>query len=164
MATKLSVQHQLSLNWSWEDTLDLGKIKDSSQYSKTLQYTDGTAAGQAQKIWHDQRDLAAGGNEELDLQALARTVFGDSAQVVFSAIKSLLIEVTNGTGPLRLGGAATNPWQGPLSSGGTLDVGSGDIFFQSNQNGWSVSATAKQLKLENLGSDQLTYRIILVGH
>ena len=75
-----------------------------------------------------------------------------------------MISRKESAGNLIIGGASTNPWPGPFSSAShTLRVVPGGVLLVAHPNaGWSVSASAKNLKLA-AESGSVTYDLILVG-
>ena len=70
MADTLAVDIKTSLSWSFQDQLSLATLFDVSKLEYATSLSDGTGANQADKLWHDQRTLAAVPNEDLDLTNL----------------------------------------------------------------------------------------------
>ena len=80
-------------------------------------FADGTAAGQANKIWQDTMPLTDGGNVSLDLAPTPAS--GLSGAVTFTAVKGILIwaPATNTTN-ITLTGTFQSGWGDPLKPGG----------------------------------------------
>src|SRR5688572_4302932 len=91
MADTLAVDIKASLVWLFQDAIDLTVVSDSSKLEYAESLADGTAADQADKLWHDQRTVAAGANDDLDLTALVNTIFGSTVTINLVKVKALLI-------------------------------------------------------------------------
>lgn len=129
---------------------------------------NGTGAGQADRIFHDQRTLAASATEDLDLAGVLTDSFG--ATVTFVRIKGLLVAASAAnTNNVVLGAAAANPWATLLGATGTLIVRPGTVLAlfagQADATGYAVTAgTGDLLKIANsAGGTGVTYDIALLG-
>jgi hypothetical protein len=117
--------------------------------SKTL--SDGTGAGQANKVYVDDFTIAASGTLDFDLAGSLVDVLG--VPVVFTAIKEILIVAADGNTNNVVMGPGTSPFLGPL--GGTtptVSVVPGGHLKLSNPSaaGWPVAAgSADILRLAN---------------
>lgn len=107
---------------------------------QVLQFADGTAAGQADILFADERSIAASANDDLDLAGALASAFG--ATIAAAELVALLVinrpkdpaaaaNVSNitlglGSNPFLgfLGG--TNPTLGPIRPGGMLLLACGD--------------------------------------
>ncbi len=150
-------------------TLDLGTASAQLSKAYTVDLANGTAAGQADRTFHDQRTLAASANEDLDLAGVLVDAFG--ATLTFARIKALIVSAAAGnTNNVIVGGAASNQflsWVGAgtntvtLRPGATLALvaGSADAV------GYAVTAaTGDLLRIANsAGSTSVTYDIAIVG-
>ena len=168
MPPVLSLDLRASLTWLLQDALDLSTITDVSKLEYAASLTSGIGSGQADRIWHDERTLAASAVDELVLSALESSVFGNDVEVALAKVKALLIVVTTTTAgtELTLGDAAADAWVGPFNSAGDrLKLGpDAALFLVDKQSGWSVGAgTSDVLKIANTGSVEATYRIVIVG-
>lgn len=130
----------------------------------------GTASGQVNLIVAQDRTLAASSSETLDLYGSTTPladIFG--ANALFRHIKYIAIYIVSGgdVNGLSIGGAASNPFLGPL--GGTtptLLVYPNGPGFQVGEPtaGWAVTTSAGQLKLANESSSvSVTYRLVIGG-
>ncbi len=168
MADTLSVDVKTSLEWLFQDVDELTTISDTSKLAFKHSFADGTAADQADILWYDERTVAIAANDDLDLTALTRTVFGSVLTVNFAKIKSLLIVNTQAAAgeDLTIGAAASNAWTGLFGgSAHTLDVPADSSALLINRNtGWSVvDSSSDVLRIANSGTADITYRIALVG-
>ena len=168
MSDTLTTELKLSLVWQFQDALDLATVLDNSQlnYHKTL--ANGTASDQADKIWHDQRTLAAGAHEDLVLSALPRALFDNALTIALAKVKAImLVNTAIGAGQeLVVGGAAADEWIGPFAaSGNKLAVPADSCMVLVNKkSGWAVAAgSADQLRIANAGSGSITYDIVILG-
>ena len=168
MSDTLSVDVKTSLEWLFQDVDDLTTISDTSKLAYKHSFVDGTAADQADVLWYDERTIANGANDDLDLTALTRTVFGSVLTVHFAKVKSLLIvnTATAAGEDLTLGAADSNAWTGPFGAAThTLAVpADSSALLVNRKNGWSVAdGLSDVLRVANSGTANITYRIALVG-
>lgn len=129
-------------------------------------YSNGTGANQCDKEFHDERTLAAGTPEELDLAGALTNGFGET--VTFAKIKSIWIEFLTETAgyTLEVGGAALNAFATMFGDAtDKLVIGAGGHFYNSSPiDGFAVTAaTADLLKINNPNAGEITYKIILTG-
>lgn len=136
--------------------------------TKKVALASGTGAGQADRIYHAQRTLAASATEDLDLAGVLLDVFG--AQITFAKIKGMVVSAAAGNANnVVLGAAATNPWTALLGATGTLVVRPGAVIGlaagAADAAGYAVVATTGDLlKVANsAGGSSVTYDIVLVG-
>jgi hypothetical protein len=169
MPDTLSLEIKASVNWLFEETLDLSTLTDSSKLEYSQALADGTGSNQADKIWHDTRTLAASANDDLDLTALTQTVHGSTVTISFARLKAIFIYNTATTAGEDLvldssvtGGILT-PFNG--SSASKLEVAAASPLLLANQGeGWAVTAsTADILRITNDGVGSIDYKIVLVG-
>lgn len=167
MADTLTTDVSFALRWSFVAGLNLGNVIDSNRLSYSETLANGSGSSQAQKVWHDERTLAAGATETLDLNALTNSAFGGTVTVNFSTVKFLAIVVTTAsTGYLQIGGAASNEWYAPFAAAGDkVKVGPDSLLVLSEKvSGWTVTnGSADSLKIDNPSAVSVTYRIVIVG-
>jgi hypothetical protein len=169
MADTLSVELKASLAWLFQDVIDLTTISDSSKldYSKSL--ADGVGDDQADKLWGDERTVAAGANDDLDLTALVNTIFGSAVTMSLAKVKALLIVnlATTAGDELRIDSSVANAWKAPFNGSATsqVEIGPDSALLLSNKkDGWAVTAgTGDVLRIANPGANPITYRIVVVG-
>jgi len=143
-------------------------LSEDLETSFTLAF--GTGSGQANHVVRQDRQLAAGASETLDLFAGLTDIFG-VASTGFTNLKYLKIEQvanpsgTNGSG-LTIGNAAADQfvgWFGAAAHTHALEYG-GMPYVAGSAGGKTVSNTVKNLKITNAdGSNAITYRITAIG-
>ena len=132
-----------------------------------LLYSTGTGAGQADRIFHDQRTVAPSGTDDLDLAGVLLDVFG--ATVTFARIKAITIAAAAGnTNNVVIGAAASNQfatWAGAATH--TVNVRPGGFFTiaVTDATAYAVTAgTGDLLRIANSGAGtSITYDVILIG-
>lgn len=127
----------------------------------------GTGSGQADLFVLREKTLTAGASATYDLYTGTDLpdVFGDTA--AFRKLKEVVIWVSSGgdASGVRIGGAASNPTLMNFAdaSDKALIFPSGLPFVAGSPAGFTVSAGAANLKVENLGAVSVTVRVWLAG-
>lgn len=174
----LSTSLRLIVGATLQGSGDLSTPEDKLNYTFSDSLADGALIDQADEIWHDQRTVDAGVDDDLDLAGVLTNALGDT--VTFAKIKAIILENTSVTAGdnLRIGGgeadAGTNAFDTWLDeAGGAADgginqviVGPGGCFclFNPSLAGYGVTAgTADILRIANTTASNITYNIILIG-
>jgi hypothetical protein len=145
---------------------DTGTASYPSLVTRTLQWTSGTGASQADKLWTDIRTLTASATEDLDLAGSLPDALGGS--VVFATIKAVRVYADAGnTNDVQLTRPASNGVPLFLAAGDGIALGPDQEFF------WHVgagagktvtAATGDLLTITNsAGSTSVTYTIEIIG-
>ena len=169
MADTLAMELKTSLTWLFQDTTDLATISDSSKLEYAKSFSDGVTDGQADKLWHDQRAVAAGANDDLDLTDLSQTLFGGSFAISLAKVKAILIVNVSAIAgeDLLVGAAASNAWGGPFDGSQTARVSvpaDSALLLLNKHDGWAVTnSSADILRIANDGVGAITYKIVIVG-
>lgn len=126
---------------------------------------NGTAANQANNIYVDAFSLLTGANVSIDLAGSLVNPLNEA--VVFTAVKTILIEAdATNTTDLTVGNG-TNPFVGPFGAGAhTLTIPPGGCVLLHNPSaaGWPVVAgTGDVLKITNASGATATGRITIIG-
>ena len=167
MATALIAAIKASVSASYANSQEFGSVAQDLKYSAAHAFTDGTGADQAQKLFTDQRTLAASANESLDLAGGLTDAFG--ATLTLTKVKAILVKAAAGnTNNVVVGGAASNAFTGPFGDASdTVAVKPGGtvMFVAPDANGYAVTAgTGDLLKVANSGAGTgVTYDIVIVG-
>lgn len=145
---------------------DLGQASADLGAGVALKLASGFAAGQADRIWADERTLAASASEDIDLAGVLADVFG--AGLSFAKVKAILVVAAGANpGDVIVGGAASNGFVGPFGAAAhTVAVKPGGAFLAADATaGWAVTAgTGDLLKVANAsGAGAATYKIIVLG-
>lgn len=155
----------LLLNITHTKDLDLNTPRDVINSTRGASLADGTGANQADALWHDNRTLADGANETIDLHdGTLEDAFGDA--VTLDKLKAIYIKNNSTEANLFIGGAAATQLGLFADVSDVLKLPPGGDFFMSapDANGIDVS-TNSDLKLEHdgTGTASLTYDIIVIG-
>lgn len=160
---------ELNISADLQSAMDLAvaRVPLLKTYSTIL--ATGTGAGQADKVWHDQRTLAASATEDLDLAGGLTDALG--AAVSFAKIKALIISAAAGnTNNVVVGGVAAglSTILQPQTTG-LLVVRPGATFAvfagAADATGYAVTATtADLLHLANSAAGtSVTFDIVIIG-
>lgn len=166
MTTSFRSTLMTQLGWTWRDEQDRAVVTDTNRWSWQAALNEGTEAGEANALWYAVgKTLPSGASTEWLLDALARQLFGKTVVHAFASVKALWLANRNeSAGILAIGGATSNPWVGPFSPANSMvRLSPGGVLFVVHPGtGWSVSSSAKAVKLA-AESGSVTYDIILVG-
>jgi len=145
---------------------DLGNPIAPVALEKIITIAAGTdALGKADILWADTRTLAASATENLDLAGALAGLLGTT--ITAAEITAIVIAADSGnTNDVVVFGAASNPFNGPLS--GTtpkLTLGPDDLALVTSKKGWAVTAgTGDIILVANSSSGTaVTYTIVLFG-
>ncbi len=148
--------------------LDLTTTTDPLQFRRAVTLGSGTAAGQADKVFHDRRTLAASATEDLDLAGVLLDVYG--AAITFARVKGIFISAAAANvNNVIVGAASATQWATLLNATGTITLRPGASFGAmsgaADGTGWAVTAgTGDLLKVANsAGSTSVEYDIVIVG-
>jgi hypothetical protein len=164
----LSSKLQISAVADYATTLDLAEARSTMTKVYQSILTNGTGAGMADKVFHDQRTLTASSNEDLDLAGVLLDPLGGT--LTFARIKGLIVAASaNNANNVVVGAAASNAWATLLGATHTLTLRPGAMFAafagQADATGWAVTAgTGDLLRVTNsAGVTSVTYDIIIIG-
>ena len=169
MADALTVSLSCSLDWLFNEALDLSTVSDSHRFKWAKDWTDGTGTGNANLIWHYQGSIAAGSHAH-DLIALPQTFYGTGATFNFDRIKALIIVNTSTTAGDDIYLDQTNTgddWDtnAPWSSGTQLDIPADSFVFFADQygSGWNPSSANSVINIDYDGAGTIIYKLIVIG-
>lgn len=171
LAVSVTTEHTKAFDLTTNASVKLSKI-----YQAVL--ASGTAVGQADLVFHDQRMLTASSSEDLDLAGVLSDAFG--ASLTYIRVKGLIIAalgVTNADGVVTtpntnnvvVGAASSNAWAALLNATGTVTLRPGAIAAfiagATDATGYAVTGgTGDLLKVANsAGGSSVTYDIIVIG-
>ncbi|MFI1942056.1 hypothetical protein ACH44C_33600 [Streptomyces purpureus] len=147
---------------------DLTTTADALDFVRGVHLESGTGAGKADRVFHDQRTLAASATETLDLAGVLTDVYG--AAITFARVKFIAISAASGnTNNVIVGANASNDWVGLLNAAGTITLRPGASFAamsgSADATGMAVTAgTGDLIKVANsAGSTSVTYDVVIVG-
>jgi hypothetical protein len=170
MADTLAVDIKASLSWLFSEALDLSSINDNGKLDYAQSLTDGVGADQADVLFHDQRTVGNGANDDLDLTALSHSIYGSAVAFSFAKVKGILVInlSTTASDVLRVGGAGAGAaFATPFNGSDTAQVevpADGCLLLVNKKNGWTVTGgTGDVLRIQNPGGAAINYRIVIVG-
>jgi hypothetical protein len=170
MPDTLAVDIKASFSWLFSEALNLNSVNDNGKLEYAQSLTDGVSADQADLIFHDQRSVGGGTNEDLDLTALVHSIYGSIVTYNFAKVKAILVVnlSTTAADVLRVGGAgAGSAFATPFNGSATAQVelpADGCLLLVSRKNGWAVTpGTGDVLRIQNPGGSAIAYRIAIVG-
>lgn len=150
----LSANVKVSINATLTKTADFESASSAIAHALSLAFTDGVAAGNADRIFKDTRTLAASATEDLDLSSTLTNIYGEA--VAFADVRAILITAAaantnnvNVTRPAANGlplflaasdGIAIRPggaflWVAPDATGIPVTAGTGDLLTITNSAG-----------------------------
>lgn len=146
---------------------DLGTARFPLTYDKSTNMPNGTAAGQADLMWSDQRTLAPSASESLDLAGTLVGALGNT--LTFARVKAIVIRAADGnTNDLLVGGAASNgfaSWVGDPTDKVKIKPGGMLVLVAPGATAYPVTAgTGDQLQVANSAAGtSVAYDVILIG-
>jgi hypothetical protein len=167
MTTSFTGSVKVGVTGTLTNSIDIGSVAQSINYSQNYSLANGTSANQANMVWLDTRTLTASSTEDLDLAGGLSDAFGNT--VTFTRIKAIIISASSAnTNNVVVGGDGTAAFVNWVSDatdklvvrpGGTLCLVSPD------STAYAVTATtADILQVANsAGSTSVTYDIVLIG-
>lgn len=149
-------------------TTELTTPTDRLTFQRGVHLSSGTGAGAADRVFRDQRTLAASASETLDLAGVLTDAFGTA--ITFARLKFIAISAASGnTNSVIVGANASNDWVGLLNAAGTITLRPGATFCAmsgvTDATGMAVTAgTGDLIKVANSGAGtSVTYDVVIVG-
>lgn len=162
----LTTKLLLDLDADYTSPLDLSTTINSLGFTRQINLASGTGAGQADKIWHDERTLTASSSEDLDLAGSLVDAFG--VTLTFARIKGVVVYASPANTNNVVIGNVTNGiigWFGAATH--TISVRPGGLFtiFATDATAYAVTAsTADLLHVANSGAGTgVTYDVAVIG-
>lgn len=151
---------------TYTGTNALGSVVFTFDEQKDYQFSQGTALGQADKVYAASNTLAASATANLDLAGSLLDPFG--ATLTFGHVNVIRIEASaSNVNDVCFGGAASNGFVGPFADPTDVTcVKPGGVLMLVNPGvGWAVTAgTGDLLKTANSGGTTgVTYKILIIG-
>lgn len=168
----LDTQAAISLTANQTGAQDLATVSAPVSIARQFFLANGTGAGQADKIWHDRRNLGPSTGESLDLAGTGLLDPITQAVLTFVRIKGLYVaSLSANLNDISVGANVVNGWAaliGPTgASGGTVTLKPGAAFmaFTTDATGWPVTAgTGDLLRVINLaGTNSVDYDVVVIG-
>lgn len=162
----LSANVKVSINATQTKTADFESASSAISHALSVAFSDGVAAGQANRIWKDTRTLAASATEDLDFSGALLDIFGDA--VVFADIRAILITAdAANTNNVNVTRPASNGLPIFLAASDGIAVRPGGAFLYVAQDTTAIPVTAGTGDLLTLtnssGTTGVTYSITVIG-
>lgn len=166
MVTSLQSQLIVEVAAAYRNILDLGTPADLFTKRARTAFADGTGANAADRMFHDQRTIAASGTEDLDLAGSLSSPFG--ATLTFVELRLVLVTAAaTNTNNVRLSRPASNGVPLFLAASDGIDVPPGGTFLWACPADGKVTVTAGTgdlLTVANSSSGTaVTYDIVIIG-
>lgn len=163
MSTALSGRDEITLKTTVLTTGNDSVAKDAYRTGTALcptfdqTWIAGTAANCAQKHYHDALTIAAGGSTTIDLS---------SVESGFTKVRRIVLRLRSPSAGVKIvvGNAASNPFAPWLSTVTVTEDVAGVLYRRSEVDGWSVSGSAKNIKIANPGGSQVIVDVSIVGY
>lgn len=145
---------------------DLSAPEDRLLLNKRFSFTEGTANGQADVMFHDTRTLAASATENLDLAGALSNAFGNTVTMA-EAVLLYIEAAADNVNDVEVGPGASNGLLGPFKDASDrIKIAPGKAaLFMAGAAGWAITAgTGDILFVGNGGSgSSVTYKIVVAG-
>lgn len=167
MPTGLTATLGVALQALFTNTVDVGSASYPVNFSPSIPFTDGAGANQVNKLFSDQRTLAASATEDLDLNGTLLDVFGNAFSP--TKIKGIIIFADAGnTNDVIVGGASANQFASMFGAAThTVKIQPGGFLALATPSaaGYALTAgTGDLLKIANsAGGSAVTYTILVIG-
>lgn len=162
----LSGSIKVAANFTQTKTADFETASSAIALALSTAFTDGVAAGNADRIFKDTRTLTASATEDLDFSGSLTDIYG--ASVVFADIRAILItaDATN-TNNVNVQRATANgvPLFLAALDGVAIRPGGGFLLMCPDATAVAVTAgTGDLLTITNsAGSTSVSYSIVVIG-
>lgn len=164
-AATLRARVAVHINATLTQTLDLVTADAPLVQQPFLDLTNGTGANQANVVWSDDRSLATGTTEDIDLVGGGLTdAFG--ATVAPARLRTVLIvsSASNTTNLTLFGDANSVPLLNTAATTVTLKPGGFYLYTDPSTAGTVVTAgTGDIIQVANAAGATATYRIVILG-
>lgn len=144
---------------------DVGRNQLDIDFPSEIALANGTTTGKADRIFSDQRTLAASAAENLDLAGSLTNALGEA--VVFAKIKAIYVRAADGNTNNVVVGNVANGFVGPFGAATeSVAIPPGGAFLAAAPKaGWPVTAnTADLIKIANSGAGSaVIFDLVIVG-
>lgn len=166
MATNLKAMFTAQIDAIYKNVLDLGTPTDNLSKKTKIEMSNGTGAGAADLLFHDQRTIAASSSEDLDLAGGLTSPFG--VALTFVEVRGILITAASGnTNNVRLSRPASNGVPLFLAASDGIDIPPGGLFAWACPADGKVTVTAGTGDLITVANSSsgtpVTYDVIILG-
>lgn len=156
----------VGLTATYTSALDLTTASAPVNYQRQFTLSEGAGLNAANKIWSDNRTIAASGTDDLDVAGVLTDPFG--ASITLARIKGIFVFASSANSNNVVVGAGTNPITTIM--GGTTPTiivrpGGMLALWAPDATAYTVTAaTADILRIANSGAGtSVNYDIVLIG-
>lgn len=148
------------------NALDLTTVSAPLNMTKQITLQDGTGLNSANRIWHDERTIAASGTDDLDLAGVLLDPFG--VAISLARVKGILVAASSGNANNVVVGAGSNPlinWMTGTTPAVVVRPNGLFVILAPDATGYAVTAgTGDILRIANSGAgSSVTYQIVVIG-
>lgn len=166
MTTSLKTVITAQIDATLSNLLDLSTATDPLSEKAKLTWTNGTAADKADRIFHDQRTIAASSNEDIDLAGSLSGAFGST--LTFVELRALMVKASSSnTNNVVVARASSNGVPLFSAASDAIIVPPGGVFLWACGADGKVAVTAGTGDLINISNSSsgtsVTYDIVIVG-
>lgn len=161
----LNTRLELKLASELTAAFDLASGLVPLSFARNFNWPSGTAADQADTIFHDRRTIAASGSDDLDLAGSLTNSFGAAA--TFADVRLILVAAaSSNTNNVIVGGDANALLFGGAAAH-TVTIRPGGLFLLAARDATAYAVTASTgdiLQIANsAGSTEVVYDIVIIG-
>lgn len=165
-AATLTANWNLEVSQVYSNVLDLSTVSSAQPYKKSLAFSSGTGANQADRIFTDTRTIAASTTEDLDIRGTSlQDAFG--ANVAMFELKMLIVCAASGnTNNVVLGGDANSvPFLSTAATTVSIKPGGCFALMDPSAGGVTVTDTTGDIiQVANSGGGTtVSYDIVVIG-
>jgi hypothetical protein len=151
---------------TYTNPLDLSTPLDSLLKKVKIELTSGTGASNADRLFHDERTLAASASEDLDLAGVLADAFGST--LTFVELRAVMVYAAAGnTNNVLVSRPASNGVPLFSAAGDEIVVPPGGVFLWSCPADGKVTVTASTGDLLHVANStsgtSVTYDVVIVG-
>jgi hypothetical protein len=162
----LSARALLQLTADLTSSSDLVTGTAPLSFARQISFSDGAGLNAANRIWTDERTIAASATEDLDLAGSLTDSFG--ATVTLARVKALIVAASSANANNVVVGGGSNPftnWVSGTTPAVVVRPGGLLALFAPDATGYAVtSGTGDQLRVANSGAgSSVTYQIVVIG-
>ena len=167
MAATVTSSVRVTIESVLANTLGLAAGQASLSQGFITALASGVGANQADKVFSEQRTIAASGTNDYDLAGALTDAFG--VTVTFARIKMIAVFADSANvNNVVIGNAATNQFVGPTGAAAhTINVrpGGSVVLFAPDATAWPVTAgTGDLLRFANSGAGtSVIYNVVFLG-
>jgi hypothetical protein len=166
MSTTLKTIVTAQIDATYSNLLDLGTGVDNFLKRTKIEMTNGTGAGAADRMFHDQRTINASANEDLDLAGVLANEFGST--LTFVELRAVMIFAASGnTNNVLVSRPASNGVPLFSAAGDEIIVPPGGVFLWACPADGKITVTAATGDLLHVANSSsgtsVTYDVVIIG-